>query len=313
MTSTLFQSLTRPGAPATPLCLGGNVFGWTADEAASFAVLDAFVEAGGTFIDTADAYSGWVPGHRGGESEEVLGRWMAARGNRDEVVLATKVGSKADRAGLGADNVAQAAKESLARLQTDRVDLYYTHRDDPATPLEETAGALDALVRAGHVVEVAASNYSAERLAAALAVQDRDGLARFVALQPQYNLLERTYEDELAPLVAREDLACLPYSALASGFLTGKYLDGPVDSPRAKGVAKYLDDRGRAVLAAVREVADAHATTTAAVAVAWLSAQPTVLAPLVSARSVDQLAQVLPAMTLRLAPDELETLAQAGA
>jgi aryl-alcohol dehydrogenase-like predicted oxidoreductase len=243
----------------------------------------------------------------------VLGRWMQARGNRDDLVLATKVGSKPDRTGLAPATVAAAARESLDRLQTDRVDLYYAHRDDPATPLEDALSAFDALVRAGDVVEVAASNYSAERLAQALAVQDREGLARYVALQPQYNLLERAYEDELAPLVAREGLACLPYSALASGFLTGKYLEGTVDSPRAPGAATYLDDRGRAVLAAVTEVAEAHGTTLPAVALAWLSAQPTVLAPLVSARSTGQLAAILPALTLRLTHDELERLAAAGA
>ncbi len=312
MTDTLTQRLTRPGAAATPLCLGGNVFGWTADEAASFAVLDAFAEAGGTFIDTADAYSSWVPGHRGGESEELLGRWMAARGNRDALVIATKVGSHPGRKGLAPDNVRLAAQESLERLQTDRVDLYYAHRDDPVTPLEDALGAFDALVRAGHVVEVGASNYSAERLAAALTVQDREGFARYSALQPQYNLLERAYEDDLAPLVAREGMSCLPYSALASGFLTGKYLDGPVDSPRSPGASKYLDDRGRAVLSALSEVAGAHGTTGSAVAVAWLSAQPTVLAPLVSARSVEQLRDVLPALSLRLSHDELELLAAAG-
>ena len=201
------------------------------------------------------------------------------------VVLATKVGSKPDRTGLGADNIAAAAEDSLARLQTDRVDLYYTHRDDPATPLEESLGALDALVREGKVAEVAASNYSADAAGAALAVQDRDGLARFVGLQPQYNLLERAYEAELAPLLAREGLACLPYSALASGFLTGKYLDGPRRQPAGEGRGE-VPRRPRPGGAHRRgEVADRHGTHVAAVAVAWLSAQPTVLAPLVSARS----------------------------
>lgn len=295
--------------PVGSLCLGGNVFGWTADESASFAVLDAFAEAGGTFLDTADVYSAWVPGHSGGESERVVGRWMASRGNRDQMVVATKVGSMPGLTGLSAATVRKAVEGSLERLQTDRVDLYYAHRDDEGTPLEETLGAFDGLVRDGKVRRLGASNHTAARLAEALAVQDREGLARYVALQPEYNLLHRDYEAELMPLLAREGLACLPYASLASGFLTGKYRDGvAVDSPRAAKVAGYLDDRGRAALAALDEVAAAHGTTVAAVALAWLAAQPTVVAPLASARSVEQLNAFLPALELRLTRDELERL-----
>ena len=279
---------------ATRLCLGGNVFGWTADERDSVAVLDA--------------YSAWVPGHTGGESEAVLGRWMTARGNRDEMVIATKVGSKPGLTGLGAATVRTAADQSLERLQTDRIDLYYAHRDDEGTPQEEALGAFDGLVREGKVRALGASNYSAPRLAEALAVQDREGFARYVALQPKYNLLDREYEDELAPLLAREQLACLPYSSLASGFLTGKYRGADVDSPRAPKAALYLDDRGRAALALLDEVAAAHGTSVSAVALAWLRTRPTVVAPLASARTTAQLADFLPALDLELTDDELARL-----
>ncbi len=206
-----------------PLCLGGNVFGWTADEAESFAVLDAYAAAGGNFVDTADGYSQWVPGHRGGESEEIVGRWMAARGNREQIVLATKVGSKVDRKGLAADNVRIATEESLRRLQTDHIDLLYTHRDDEVTAPEETLAALDELVREGKVRHIAASNVSPARLEEAMAASAREGLVRYVALQPHYNLVERDYENGLADVCRRHDLGCLPYFALAKGFLTGKY------------------------------------------------------------------------------------------
>ena len=270
-----------------PLCLGGNVFGWTADEAESFAVLDAYADAGGNFVDTADGYSQWVPGHRGGESEEIIGRWMAARGNRDAIVLATKVGSKSDRKGLAADNVRTATEESLQRLQTDRIDLLYTHRDDEVTAPEETLGALDELVREGKVRHIAASNVSPERLEAAMDASEREGLVRYVALQPHYNLVERDYENGLADVCRRHDLGCLPYFALAMGFLTGKYRPGAdaVDSQRAQGAGAYLDARGERVLAALDAVAAAHGVPVAAVSLAWLAAQPTVVAPIASART----------------------------
>ncbi|MGX6449624.1 aldo/keto reductase, partial [Patulibacter sp. S7RM1-6] len=241
-----------------PLNLGGNVFGWTADEETSFAVLDAYVDGGGNFVDTADGYSHWVAGHSGGESEAIIGRWLRRRGRRDDVVIATKVSTKPDRKGLARENVLAAADESLERLGTDHIDLYYAHYDDADTPLEETLGAFDELVRAGKVRYVAASNYSAERLTEALTVQEREGLAPWVALQPHYNLVERTgYEDGgLRDVAERAGLAVLPYYALASGFLTGKYRDADAagDSPRAPGATAYLDDRGRRVLAALDEV-----------------------------------------------------------
>ena len=294
---------TRTG----PLVLGGNVFGWTADEQQSFAVLDAWREAGGTHVDTADVYSAWVDGNAGGESEEVLGRWMAARGCRDEVVVATKVGSLAGRPGLGAANVTAALEDSLRRLQTDRVDLYYAHRDDEGTPQEETAEAFRAAVDSGRALTVGASNFSSDRLASALALG-----TPYTAVQPLLNLLERDYASALAPLVAREDLACFPYSALASGFLSGKYRSGePVDSPRAAKASGYGDARGTALLQVVEEVAREHGTTLPAVALAWLAAQPTVTAPIVSARTPEQLADLLPAMGLRLSREELERLSAA--
>jgi len=294
-----------------PLCLGGNVFGWTADREQSFAVLDAYAAAGGNFVDTADSYSAWVPGHSGGESETIIGEWMAARANRDEVIVATKAGR--DRP-LTADTVRAKAETSLERLRTDRIDLYYIHYDDETTPLEETLDAFDALVREGKVRYVGASNFTAPRLAEALAVCDREGFARFVALQPHYSLVERDYETELRDLAGRERLACLPYFALAKGFLTGKYRseDDEHPSPRAQGARQYLDERGLAVLEALDAVAGARGTTPAAVALAWLAAQPTVAAPIASARTPQQLADLLPMATLDLTPSELERLTVAG-
>ena len=293
------------------LCLGGNVFGWTADRDTSFAVLDAYVAAGGNFVDTADSYFWRAPGNSGGESETIIGEWMASRGNRDAVVVATKVGSWPERKGLSAKNVAEAVHDSLRRLRTDYIDLYYAHRDDPDTAQEETADAFDALVRTGKVRAIGASNFTAERLRSALEISARDGLASYVALQPHYNLMEREeYENALAPLVSSESLACMPYYALASGFLTGKYRpDAQVDSERAEGALAYLDDRGRAVLAVLDEIAAGHEVPVAAVALAWLADQPTVTAPIASARTPEQLAALLPVLDLHLTDDELQLLA----
>jgi aryl-alcohol dehydrogenase-like predicted oxidoreductase len=310
----MFRAVPRLGRTdldVFPLCLGGNVFGWTADEEASFAVLDAYAAAGGNFVDTADAYSAWVPGNGGGESETIIGRWLAARGNRDEMVIATKVGRLKGLADLRADTIRKACEDSLRRLQTDRIDLYYAHGDDdPEIPLEETMGAFDELVPAGKVRYVAASNYGVPRLGEALELSRREGLVEYVALQPHYNLVEREYEDGLAQLCADEGLACVPYFSLAMGFLTGKYRPGgpEVASPRADGASKYLDDRGVAVLGALDEVAAAHATSPAAVALAWLRAQPTVVAPIASARTTEQLAELLPMTQLELTAAEIERL-----
>ena len=298
-----------------PLCLGGNVFGWTADEKQSFAVLDAYAAAGGNFIDTADVYSAWVPGHAGGESETIIGRWMARRGNRDRMVIATKVGMFPDLGGLSAKTVRAAAQASLGRLQTDHIDLYYAHRDDPATPLEETLRAFDALVHEGKVRYVAASNFTEARLSKALATSGRLGLARYVALQPHYNLVHRSeYEGGLAALCAREGLACFPYYALASGFLAGKYRPGSkVESARASGAAKYLDERGLRVLAALDAIAAERRTTVAAVALAWLSARPAVVGPIASARTPEQLEELLAFISMRLREDERKRLDDASA
>jgi aryl-alcohol dehydrogenase (NADP+) len=299
-----------------PLNLGGNVFGWTADEQVSCAVLDAFVAEGGSVVDTADVYSQWVDGHQGGESEAVLGRWMASRRNRADVVVATKVGKHAQFPGTSRASVRGAIDQSLTRLQTDHVDLYYAHADDPGTPLEETVAALGEVVAAGKARYVAASNFSAERLAEALRIADELGVARFVALQPHYNLVHRTdYEGPLQELAVREGIGVLPYSALASGFLTGKYRDGApaVDSPRAGGAARHLDDRGRRVLAVLDEVAAAHGTSVTAVSLAWLRVQPGVVAPIASARTVEQLPDLLAGARLDLAADELAALGAASA
>jgi aryl-alcohol dehydrogenase-like predicted oxidoreductase len=308
--------ITLPGTDLSvhPLNLGGNVFGWSADADESFAVLDDYAAAGGNFIDTADSYMWRKPGNSGGESETIIGDWMAARGNRDSIVVATKVGSWPQRPGLSAENIAAAADDSLRRLRTDHIDLYYAHRDDPDTPLEETLAGFDALVRAGKVRYIAASNYDAPRLTEALDVAARNNLASFVALQPHYNLMERGYEHELAPLVAERGLSCLPYYALAAGFLTGKYTaDTAVPSVRAGTVAGYLDERGRAVLTELASVARRHGASPATVALAWLAAQPTVSTPIASARTREQLTGLLAMTELRLTDDDLAALGKASA
>jgi aryl-alcohol dehydrogenase-like predicted oxidoreductase len=292
------------------LCLGGNVFGWTADEDQSFAVLDAYTEAGGNFLDTADVYSAWVDGNSGGESETIIGKWLAQRGNRDDVVVATKVGMLAGFDNQKRDTVLTSADRSLKRLGVDHIDLYYNHLDDPNTPLEETLAAYDQLVRDGKVRHIAASNFSAERLAQALEIQEREGFAKFVALQPEYNLVSRDkFEGELQATVARNGLATLPYFSLARGFLTGKYRPGvEVQSPRAGAASKHLDEHGLQVLEVLDELAETHETTVAAVALAWLAQQPTVAAPIASARTLEQLSDLLPVLTLELSQAEADRL-----
>ncbi|MFF5207338.1 aldo/keto reductase [Streptosporangium sp. NPDC000396] len=297
-----------------PLCLGGNVFGWTADRDTSFAVLDAYAEAGGNFIDTADVYSQWAPGNTGGESETIIGEWMASRGNRDQIVVATKVGMLNSRPGLSAANIRAAVEDSLQRLRTDRIDLYWAHVDDDGTPLEETLGTFDSLIREGKVRGIGASNYDPERLAEALAVSDRNGLARYEALQQPYNLMERGYEGALREVVAAGGLTSTPYYGLARGFLTGKYQPGvEVDSPRAGRASAYLEtERGPRVLEALEKVAADHQVAPATVALAWLAAQPTVAAPIASARNVEQLRTLLAITGLNLSEDELKTLDEAS-
>jgi aryl-alcohol dehydrogenase-like predicted oxidoreductase len=296
--------LSNSDLDVSRLTLGTNVFGWTADEEQSFAVLDAFTAAGGNSIDTADLYTGGV-------SETIIGKWLAKRGNRADVVLATKVGFND---GLKASTIEAGAEASLRRLGVDHIDLYYAHKDDPTTPIEESLGAFDRLVRAGKVRHIAASNYTASRLTEALAVSDREGFAKFIALQPEYSLVERSqYEGELADVVANNNLAALPYWGLAKGFLTGKYRPGvDVDSPRAAGAAKYLDDRGLRVLDALDEIAAARGTSVAAVALGWLTAQPTVASALASARNPEQLTALLPVLDLELTPAEVQRLTDAS-
>ncbi|WP_405779128.1 aldo/keto reductase [Streptomyces sp. NBC_00859] len=313
---TSLRALGSSDLQVFPLSLGGNVFGWSADEEQSFAVLDAYTAAGGNFIDTADTYSSWVPGNKGGESETVIGNWLAARGNRSDVVVATKVGSHPEYKGLSAANIKAAADASLSRLRTDHIDLYYTHFDDVSVPVEEIITALDDLVKAGKVRAIAASNLSAERLDASVAFSEAEGLARYVALQPHYNLVSRdTYEGELQDVAARHGLASVPYFALASGFLTGKYRPGvDVDSVRAEGAAKHLGtERGRKVLAALDKVAAEHGAEVATVALAWLAAQPTVAAPIASARTVAQLPALTAVAELKLTDAELAELTEASA
>ncbi len=299
-------TLGRTGLNVFPICLGGNVFGWTADEQESFEVLDAYVAAGGNFIDTANSY---LVEH--GRSETIIGRWMADRGNRDELVVATKVGGgKGDKRNLRPETIEREARASLERLQTDCIDLYYAHFDDEDAPLGQTLGAFDALVESGKVRAIGASNYSPERLNAALELQREQGLAEFTALQPLYNLVEREFERALLPVADAWDLAVLPYYGLARGFLTGKYRPGgkKVESERAEAARAYLGRGGKEVLEALDEVAGAHEVPVAAVALAWLRAHPRVKAPIASARTASQLEEILPAATLELTPQEVDRL-----
>jgi aryl-alcohol dehydrogenase-like predicted oxidoreductase len=298
--------LGRTDLDVFPICLGGNVFGWTADEAQSFAVLDAYAEAGGNFVDTANSY---LVQH--GRSETIIGRWLTDRGRRDDIVLATKVGGgKPPKRSLSPDNIAAEAAASLQRLQTDVIDLYYAHFDDEDTPLEDSLRAFDALVKDGKVRHLGASNYSSERLDRALSIQRQHGLTEFTVLQPHYNLVERGFERTHLPLADAWDLAVCPYYALAKGFLTGKYRPGGDggDSPRAESARAYLEHRGEAVLETLDEVAAARKTTVAAIALAWLRAHPRVVAPIASARTVEQLEEILPAATIDLTPEELNRL-----
>ncbi|TWP53033.1 aldo/keto reductase [Lentzea tibetensis] len=291
------------------LCLGGNVFGWTADSEQSFAVLDAYHERGGNFIDTADVYSQWGEGNSGGESEEIIGRWLATK-DRDDVVLATKVGMLKGFDDQKATTIEAAAEASLKRLGVDHIDLYYAHRDDPETPLVESLAAYDRLVKDGKVRYIAASNYSAARLQEALEISEREGFAKFVALQPEYNLVSRAqYEGDLERVVRENGLAAVPYWSLAKGFLTGKYRPGvEVESARKVAASKYLDEHGLKTLEILDELAEQHSTTVAAVALAWLANQPTVAAPIASARTVEQLADLLPVLDLEIDTTRLNVI-----
>jgi aryl-alcohol dehydrogenase-like predicted oxidoreductase len=307
-----YSALGTSDLSVFPLNLGGNVFGWTADRQASFDVLDAFTAGGGNFVDTADGYSAWVPGNTGGESERLIGEWQQLRGNRDELVIATKVSEHPEFKGLSASNITAAADASLKRLRTDHIDLYYAHFDDISVPLEETVTALSALVDAGKVRYIGISNYSAARIAEWFRIVDAKGLHRPVALQPHYNLVERGYEGELRRIAEEEQLAVLPYYSLASGFLTGKYREGTnIDSPRAGGAREYLEKHS-ALLPVLDEVAASHGVSVAAVSLAWLRYQPTVVAPIASARTAAQLPDLLSSATLQLSAEELTALSDAS-
>jgi aryl-alcohol dehydrogenase-like predicted oxidoreductase len=292
------------------LNLGCNVFGWTASREESFAVLDAYAAAGGNFLDTADVYMAAAPGNEGGESETIIGEWLAARGRPDNFVIATKVGKLEGYTDLRPETIKAAAENSLQRLGVETIDLYYAHFDDTDTPLAETLGGFGELIEAGKVRHIAASNYSGARLAEALEIAERDGLPRYVALQPEYNLMERDFETDQQPVCERENVPVFPFFSLAMGFLTGKYRPGgeEIDSPRAEGAAQYLDERGERMLGALDEIAAAHDVAPAAVAIAWLRAQPTVLSPIASARNVDQLAPLLASVALDVSDEELAQL-----
>ncbi len=311
------RQLGRSDLRVAPLCFGGNVFGWTADEATSFRLLDRFVEAGLDFIDTADVYSIWVPGHAGGESETIIGNWLKRRGGRDKVVIATKVGSEMapDRKGLSKEWITRAVEDSLRRLQTDHIDLYQSHYDDPATPIEETLGTYAGLIAAGKVRVIGASNFTAARLAESLAISARDGLPRYESMQPEYNLYDRAgYEAELEPLCREHGVGVITYFSLARGFLSGKYRSEQDlgQSPRGEGIAKYLDARGKRILAALDEVAAQLGSTPAQVALAWLIARPGITAPIASATSLAQLEDLIAAARLQLDAPAIARLDEAS-
>jgi aryl-alcohol dehydrogenase-like predicted oxidoreductase len=291
-----------------PLCLGGNVFGFSADVSNSELVLDYYFDNGGNFVDTADMYSQWAPGHVGGESETIIGNWMKKRGNRREMVIATKVSKLDTRPGLKPANIAAACDDSLRRLQTDYIDLYYAHQDDPDTPIEETLGAFDSLVKAGKVRFIAASNFTPERLQESLNISKAQGLVSYVASQDQYNLMDREYEKTLMPTLKANGLSQIPFYGLARGFLTGKYRPGvTVESVRATGVGNsYANERGWRMLEKLDQIARDKNTSVAAVALAWLRAQPTVATPIASATKLEQIKEIMP--VIELTSDELQIL-----
>jgi len=312
------KALGNSSIQVAPFVLGGNVFGWTTDAARSFAILDAFVDRGFNFIDTADVYARWVPGNKGGESETILGQWFARSGKRDKVVLATKVGVAMGegKQGLSRKYILEAVEASLKRLQTDRIDLYQSHEDDQATPIEETLGAYAQLIAQGKVRIIGASNYSGERLAAAMETAEREKLPVYQMLQPEYNLHTRhAYETQLEPVVKKFGLGVIPYFSLASGFLTGKYRtkEDAKGAKREALVGKYFDERGGRILKALEEVAKETGAQQATIALAWLLAQPTITAPIASATSVEQLETLLAAVELKLSEAQVKQLTDASA
>jgi len=291
-----------------PLCLGGNVFGYSADKQNSEAVLSFYADNGGNFIDTADMYSQWAPGHIGGESETIIGDWMAKSGNRQKMIIATKVSKLDTRPGLKAANIRAACDESLKRLKSDYIDIYYAHQDDLDTPIEESLGAFDELIKAGKVRYIAASNFTPERLQESLDISKANGLSSYIASQDQYNLLDREYEKGLMPTIAKNGLSQIPFYGLARGFLTGKYRPGvSVESVRASGVASnYANERGWNLLSKLDQIAKDKKTTVAAISLAWLRAQPTVATPIASATKLEQIKEIMP--IVELSSQELQTL-----
>lgn len=307
------RALGASGLTIAPLVLGGNVFGWTADRATSFAVLDAFVGAGGTMIDTADVYSAWVDGHKGGESETVIGEWLKQSGKRDDVLIATKVGMMPG--GLQPETISRAVEGSLKRLGTDRIDLYFAHKDDAETPIDAALEAFSRLIDAGKVRSIGASNYSAMRLKAALDTAKASSLPHYTVLQPEYNLVSRTgFEGELQDLAVTQNIGVIPYYGLASGFLTGKYrsADDFGKSVRGGGMAKLLEGKGGKVLAEMDAVAAETGATLAQIALAWLAAQEGVTAPIASATSVDQVTELMGYLSVDLSRDQIDRLTNAG-
>ena len=312
------RALGTSGLKIVPLVLGGNVFGWTIDETQSFSVLDAFVDRGFNCIDTADVYSAWVPGHTGGESETILGKWFARSGKRDKVILATKVGMEMPNTGKGLrkDYILREVEQSLKRLQTDVIDLYQSHKDDDSTPLEETLEAYAQLLKQGKVRAIGASNYKGARLTQAMETARQHNLPAYTTLQPDYNLIDRQdYETDLAPVAAKYNLGVIPYFSLASGFLTGKYqsLEDTKGKKRGSRVEKYFNDRGLKILAALKQVSSETGAQQASIALAWLLAQPTITAPIASATSPQQLQALFAAVDLKLSNAQLKTLTEASA
>jgi aryl-alcohol dehydrogenase-like predicted oxidoreductase len=293
-------TIPRTDLTIYPLSLGGNVFGWTATKDESFKVLDRFVELGGNFIDTADVYSAWKEGNSGGESESIIGEWMESRGNRSKLVVATKVAKLPTKPGLSPSNIASAVEDSLLRLRTDYIDLYYAHEDDEKVPQEDYLSAFDKLVREGKVHYLGASNFSAERLRSAHQISLKENLSPFIAIQNHYNILEREeYEKTMMPTLQDLEITSIPYFGLARGFLTGKYRKGiEVDSVRAKGVETYRNEYGWSIIERLERIADANSTSIASIALAWLRSQPTVVAPIASARTVEQLEEITPIVGL---------------
>jgi aryl-alcohol dehydrogenase-like predicted oxidoreductase len=312
------RKLGNTGFEISPLALGGNVFGWTIDEPASFKILDAFVAAGFNFIDTADIYAKWVPGNKGGESETIIGNWLKKSGKRSEVIVATKVGIEMapDKKGLSAAYIFRAVEDSLKRLQTDHIDLYQAHKDDPDTPLEETLGAFGKLIKDGKVRAIGASNYSGPRLSQALEVSKTHGLPAYQTLQPDYNLYDRAdYEKNLERICVANGLGVISYFSLASGFLTGKYRSEADLSKSQRGgrVKKYLNQRGFRILKALDELAAQYNSTPARVALAWMIARPGITAPIASATNLEQLKDLIEATKLQLDQTSIETLNKASA